>query len=780
MLTNELEGVNKDVYKTDWQWQEGEYTVTRTNMWTAPGCHNGCSVLYYTKDGKVEKIEGDPLSPYNQGRLCMRCLDVVETFYHPDRLKYPLKRVGERGENKWERITWDEAYDDIVEHVKQIWEDYGPESILSIQGTGRNICWQTPYLSYAAFGSPNFTLGFLSGDACYLPRTTIGHCFMGDFFVADCSQHLEKRYADPEYVYPEYMLIVGNNALVSNGDGFFGHWIIDVMKQGGTELIVLDPSCTWLASKAEVWLQVRPGTDAAVVIAMLGVMIEEDLYDHDFVENWCYGFDELAERCKEYPVERAAEIAGVDAEDIRTAARLFAKGNPSTIQWGLKVDQTVCGIPLAQALLSMGAICGDIDVPGGMMIPRCAYDIPDSYGCGMWNLSDEMLGKMLGVETSPLHALGFDPTANGDTALNAIETGEPYPIRMIFIQSTNPIANMASDAPRVYKAMKSVWYNVAVEVFMTPTAIACADIVLPCGMSCERNSARVWWWPLRSIVKVSDYYEAKSDEQIILELGKRLNPRLFPWNNDIELMTWWIQSGNRFHAGWPHKTDETFPELREKVIDWPDDWAYRKHERGWLRDDGQPGFNTNTGKCELYNTLFEAWGFDPLPYFEEPPESPVSTPELFKEYPYVLTTGARTWEYFHSEERQVPRLRESHPDPLVDLNPETAEKLGVTAGDWIWIENMRGKGKQRVRLNASLKTDTVRAEHGWWFPETEGAEPNLFGVFDSNINNLTVQGVTGPTLYGAPYANQICKIYPVTKENDESISEKVALHGEAK
>ena len=149
MLTNELEGVNKDVYKTDWQWQEGEYTVTRTNMWTAPGCHNGCSVLYYTKDGKVEKIEGDPLSPYNQGRLCMRCLDVVETFYHPDRLKYPLKRVGERGENKWERITWDEAYDDIAEHVRAIWEEYGPESIVSMQGTGRNICWQTPYLSYA-------------------------------------------------------------------------------------------------------------------------------------------------------------------------------------------------------------------------------------------------------------------------------------------------------------------------------------------------------------------------------------------------------------------------------------------------------------------------------------------------------------------------------------------------------------------------------------------------------------------------------------------------------
>ena len=603
---------------------------------------------------------------------------------------------------------------------------------------------------------------------------------MGDFFVADMSQHLEKRYADPEYVYPEYILNVGNNALVSNGDGFFGHWIVDVMKQGGTKLIVLDPSCTWLASKAEYWLQVRPGTDAAVVLAMINVIIEEDLYDHEFVEYWCYGFDELAERAREYTPEIAGQIAGVDPELIRGAARAFASGKPSTVQWGLKVDQTVCGIPLAQALLSIGAICGDIDVPGGMMIPRCAYDIPDSYGCGMWFLSDEMLGKMLGVETSPLHALGFDPTANGDTVLNAIETGEPYPIRMQFIQSTNPIANMAADAPRVYNAMKSVWYNVVVDVFMTPTAIACADIVLPCGMSAERNSARVWWWPLRSIVKVADYYEAKSDEQIILELGKYLHPERFPWETDEEMMTWWIQAGNRFHAGWPHKTDQTFQDLREKVIDWPDDWAYRKYELGWLRDDGMPGFNTNTGRCELYNTLFEAWGFDPLPYYEEPPESPVSTPELMEEYPYVLTTGARTWEYFHSEERQVPRLRANHPDPLVDIHPDAAAKLGVCEGDWIWIENMRGKCKQRVRINPSLKPDTVRGEHGWWFPETEGASPNLFGVFDCNINNLTVQGVTGPTLYGAPYANQICKLYPATKENDMSVSELVVKTGKAK
>ena len=174
--------------KNDWQWKEGDVTVTRTTCWSGPGCHNGCGVIYYTKDNKLIKCEGDPHNPFNQGKLCMRCLNLPEAVNHPERLKWPLKRVGKRGENKWERISWDEAYDIIVENVNRIKKEYGPESIWALLGTGRNVCDQVPYFCYAAFESPNVSFGFLSGDTCFCPRAAEMAVMNGDFLIADCSQ----------------------------------------------------------------------------------------------------------------------------------------------------------------------------------------------------------------------------------------------------------------------------------------------------------------------------------------------------------------------------------------------------------------------------------------------------------------------------------------------------------------------------------------------------------------------------------------------------------------
>lgn len=761
------------------QWQEGEYTVSRSYQWTGPGCHDACGIIYYTKDNKLVKVEGDVNSPYNNGRLCMRCLNLTEAVNHPDRLKWPLKRVGKRGENKWERISWDEAYDIIVEKVNKIKQEYGPESIIGMEGTGRNIIWQVPYLTYAGFGSPNYTLGFLSGDACYLPRAAQQIIMNGDFFVIDCSQQFETRYETPGYEIPKVIMIWGNNPLVTNGDGFFGHWIIDVMRKG-TKLIVIDPKLTWLASKADYWLQLRPGTDAALALGMLNVIINEGLYDKEFVEKWTSGFEALAERVQEYPPEKVAEITWVPKEIIEGAARYYARSKPAAIQWGLAIDQQVTGVPAAQAITSLWTITGNVDIPGGNIILRGAYHIDDEgYSCGLRFLPQELINKRLGNESYPMKMFGFASTAHGDSVLRAIESGKPYEIKMLWLQTTNPIANMGSEAPRVYEAMRKVEFNVVVDLFMTPTAIACADIVLPAGMSLERDSFRSWFVPLRAISKITQYEECKSDEQIILDLGKRLHPEAFPWNTVEEWLDW--RFGNlqdnypdAFKIEWSGELYRergnteglTFKELQELGYVFPK-FEYRKHEKGLLREDGQPGFNTPDGKIQLNCLLFKNWNIASLPYHEEPPESPYSTPELYKEYPLILTSGARSWEFFHSEHRQQPTMRLFHPDPLVTINPETALKYGINDGDWVWIESKRGRCKQRAILSPIIDPRVISAEHGWWFPEKPGAEPNLFGVFDSNINNLTAQCQNGPTGYGAPNKGLLCKIYKVTEENSK-------------
>jgi anaerobic selenocysteine-containing dehydrogenase len=296
---------------------------------------------------------------------------------------------------------------------------------------------------------------------------------------------------------------------------------------------------------------------------------------------------------------------------------------------------------------------------------------------------------------------------------------------------------------------------------MTPTAVAFADLVLPAAMSCERNSIRAWWTPLRAISQATSYYEAKSDEAIIIELGKRLAPEIFgKFENDIDYLNWNLTE------------DGTYPgdyiKLREEVFDfWDFLYNYRKYETGKLREDGEPGFSSPTGKFELSVTLFEAADYDSVPYHVEPSRSPYSTPELYKEYPLVLTSGQRSWEFFHSEHRQLPLHRFQHPYPCVDVHPEAAQANGLVEGEWCWIENDLGRCKQIVKFNDTLDPRVIRAEHGWWFPEESAAEPTLFKVFDSNINNLIPMFHNGPTGYGGPYKCQIAKIYPVTSENSD-------------
>jgi anaerobic selenocysteine-containing dehydrogenase len=556
------------------------------------------------------------------------------------------------------------------------------------------------------------------------------------------------RFDNAAWKTPECILIWGNNTVVSNPDSFMGWWIVECMKRG-SKLIVIDPRLTWLAAKADIWLQLRPGTDAALALAMINVVIEENLYDKEFVIKWTSGFEKLKERARQYSPEKVAEITWVPAEKIKEAARQYANSKPAAIQWGVSFEHAKSGMSSILAIQSLWGLTGNLDVPGGNIIniPVGFHEIPPPLW-GRKELSHEASRRRIGGKEYPLV-----PMAQPDVLVETMLTGEPYPIKMAWLQTTNPIACMAADPEKALRALQGLDFVVVVDLFMTPSAMALADIVLPAASALERNSIRVecfetaWWGPLRAMNKVVQIGECKSDEEITLELGRRLNPKAFPWENVEEMLDSVVR-----------ETGMTFKDLREKggSVYYP--FEYRKYEKGLLRTDGKPGFETETGKFMFNVPAFEKIGLDGLPYHEEPPESPVSTPELFQEYPLVLTTGTRSWGLFHSEHRQVPEMRALHPDPLTEIHPETAQMLGIKDGDWIWIENRHGGCKQKAKLTSAINPRVVNSQHGWWFPEKPGPNPSLFGVWESNINLLLPFGQQGPTGYCAPYRSGICRI----------------------
>jgi anaerobic selenocysteine-containing dehydrogenase len=736
---------------------EGDLKVTRTNHWSPPGCHDGCGILLYTdKDDKLVKVEGDPLAPFSGGKLCMRCLNMVESVNHPDRLKYPLRRAGERGENKWERITWEDALDEIEEKVNKIKAEYGSHTIVGVHGTGRNIGWQMPYFFAAAFETPNVCNYGFTGFACYLPRMVGSSAKMGEMTIIDVSEGHEMRYAADTFEAPGVIMVWGCEPLKSNADGFLGHWIVQCM-QMGSKIISIDPRLTWLGSRADVWLQVRPGTDAAVGMGMLNVIITEDLVDHDFIDKWTYGYEELVEHIQDKTPEWAAEICWVDPDDIRKAARLYANAKSACIQWGLAFEQQISALGVTSAAVDLMGVTGNIDNPGGNLLIKCAYDIEKRYGLGDDLIPKENYKEKL-VTSKGIEESDIVSCAASDAVLKAVETGDPYAINMMWIESSNPLACPSMDTQRIYESFKKIPFIVIADPYMTPTAVACADLVLPVAMSCERNAVRTWWTPVRSISKVSSYYEAKSDEEIALMVGKRLRPENWPWKDDKEWATWYLTDQRQPH-GTTYEGD--FEELQNrggyKYWDW--DATYYKYEKGIAREDGQPGFDTPSGRFEFHSFGYDHWGVDTMPYHIEPVHGPIASPEEYAEYPLIATCGGRSYEFFHSEHRQLQTMREFHPDPLVMINPKTAAENDIKEGDWVWLESPQGRFKQKATLFPGIHEKVIHAEHAWWFPEQPAEEPYLFGVFDANPNNLTKPFENGQGGIGSGIKSFLVKIY---------------------
>ena len=745
-----------------WRFEEDGLTVTRGCAWSPPGCHPvGCGIkTYVNSNGELVRIEGDENHPVTGGRLRVRCLTMRDYVYNPDRVLYPMKRAREdRGKNKWERITWDEAFDTIAEKVAYYKENYGAESILMQGGTGREGGPMLPAYAQAALGTPNASQP-LSGYSCYIPRVAGTTYVTGVAYPEmDYAGGLPGRYDDPAFKLPELIVFWGKDPLPTNGDGLFGHAAIDMMRRG-SKLMSIDPRVNWVATRADWHLRLRPGTDTALGMAMLNVIIEEDLYDHDFVERWCYGFEQLAERVKEMPAEKAAEITGVDAGLITEAARVYAAAKPAQIAWGLAIDMKSNGMQAGHCILALEAITGNLDVPGGQLVG----DVNDGLelGFGWKELGPELQEKILGLKRYPA-MVSFVLNAHCDMVLDALETGEPYAFKMAGFEDCNGLAGTDCTQPqRWHDAYQNLEWCFGIDVWLTPTIQATCELFLPLSSTVEHDSVVYSHYgaspiTMGAVNKSITVGEGKGDAEIMYEIGRRCMPINFGrFANFYEFLEYYRLNG---------KT--TFEELREEVVHQKTETlSYRKYETGKLRPDGMPGFNTPTGRVELYSTMFRQFGVDPLPYYEEPQLSPVSTPEKMEEYPFVLTTGARTYCYFHSEGKQIPYLREINPDPLIEINPQDALEHGIADGQWVRVSNPFGSCVLKAKVTQTVYPGLVMAQHGFWFPEEDGEEPHLYDVWRSNINLLMPHFYVGELGFGAPYKCLICKVEPIEESHD--------------
>lgn len=757
--------------QTSWKTGTEDDYVVRTCAWSAPGCHPvGCGLKLHVKDGRLVDVEGDENHPISQGRLCVRCLSLPEYVYHPDRIIYPMERDREdRGNaDAWKRISWDEALDVIEKKTKDLQAEYGRETVVVFSGTGREATLYGVAMAYGVFRTPYHCMA-LSGQACYGPRSTVANFICGNigYPEIDIAGNYPDRYDDPRYTIPKCIIVWGKDPLPSNPDGFFGHSIVDLMKRG-TKIMMVDPRVTWLGSRCDKVLRIRPGTDAAIAMAMCNVVIEEDLYDHDFVNNWVFGFDDFRERVATMPPEKAAEISWCDADDIRYIARTFAAAKPASIAWGLAFDQQLCGGQAGHCVMALVAMTGNLDVPGGMLCGSSS--VVTMNFLGKWrtatssNLQPGELENRLGVEEFPVFTQNMFST-QPDIILEDLENDGPVKFRMAVFQSSNVVAATANVQPqRWYEAFKRFEFVVATDLFMNPTIQECADIFLPVKTFAEQDAVVVPYYGsnmpyIGSINKAITVGECLDDIEINIAIGKRLNPEY--WYYEDEKQFFDEQLREAFDIG--------IDEFKEMGVFHPP-YTYQKYAKGYGRPDGRPGFNSPTSKIEFKSTLYKSFGFEPLPYYKEMPFIPVPEAEYGEEcrenYPLVMTTGARRYTSFHSEHRMIESLRQIDPWPIVQIHPNDATKYGVADGGWATLENMFGKCNMKVQVTPTIHPGVVMAAHGWWFPEEKGSEPHLYGVWKSNVNTMLPHKMNNPMGFGSIHKSMCCAIHPAQSLDD--------------
>ena len=696
-------------------------------------CGYDCAVIATVEDGRVTGLRPDPARyPYGSQVMaaCKRWPMNVAALDAPDRVNWPLRRVGERGSGKWERVSWETALDDIAARLLALAGESGPETLASAIGGPHASFWPL-HRFMNLFGSPN-NMGI--GQICWNPRVWMDMVTFGWSVEADIVPGLT-----------DCLVLWGTNPAQSDNSAFWRH--IRAYAEGEGALVVVDPRRTEAAALADVWLPVRPGTDAVLALGLLNVIIGERLYDASFVDAWCSGFDELARAVAPLAPEAVAVTCGVPADDIRRAARLFATGRASALVSGRGIDQIGAAVaPTHRALCCLRAITGNVDKPGACVLAEA----PDFMSELAMEMSDAMPASCraaaLGPYRTPLQSyagydalralterLGRTPpmryltSAHPDLVLRAMEEGRPYPIRALIVQATNPLLTYG-DTARVRRALSALDLLVVLEYRLTPTA-QLADYVLPIAGALERPVLQVHGGIANAAyggpAAVAPYYERRCDYDVFRDLGRRLGQAEF----------WPEETLEDAFASQLSAAGLTWEEFCSEGTYWPRA-AYAKHEA--LGADGRPaGFATTTGKIELASEFLPARGGSRLP-------EPVLGGPVAPRRSLTLITGARRQPYNASMYFENPRFRDGAPAPEATVSPACAEALGLHEGDAVEVATDAGTARFVLAV-AAMRDDVVSVDYGWWHPEW-GADERLGGMDESNANHLTRCEVAEPMI----------------------------------
>jgi anaerobic selenocysteine-containing dehydrogenase len=704
------------------------------------------------ENGKAVRVKGDSDHPVTRGLICSRGRLMIDHLYHRDRINYPLKRKGERGSGQWQQVSWDQALDEVAEKLDALRREFGPETLAFTHGTKRTLHWDERRF-YNLFGSPNICG---ANNVCMCPSQAVEYATCGGFSWGDL------RHA-------QCLVLWGQGPSQSN-PGLYG--AITGAKKKGVRLIVVDPRRIREVDMADIWLPIRPGTDVALMLGWLRIIIEDEFYDRDFVDKWTVGFEDLKKAVADYTPEKVAQITWLAPHQIVKSARLYAMTRPAIITWGFGIDkQGLNATQAARARSCLRAITGNLDVQGGESL-GWSDPIGKIIGTGQLELNEALSStqraKQLGADEYPffgfpgwerneaanrrlpshyMHPPLADQTcvAHARSVFNAMRTGKPYPVKAAISVASNPLLSLP-DTRKTHEALRSLELYLVGEYYLTPSA-ALADYVFPICSTVETTEL---WHGADFCVAcpkgIDPLYERRNTYTFWRDLGMRLGQEQhWPWARVEEV--------------WDHclaPVGLTF----EKLLAQNGLFGRREYKQY-----EKFGFGTPSGKVELRSSTFEALGCEPVPIYREMPHSPMNDPALHREYPLILMSGSRFMPMYHSEQRQIEAARKMRPDPLVTLHPETAKKTGLAENDWVRVVSPQGNIRMRLRLSPAVDPRMADVDHGWWFPERKEAEPELFGVFESNANVLCPDGADfcNPEIGGWPHTALLCR---VEKETD--------------